>query len=511
MAKPLSAAFTRRAALVLLTLGGCTTPTPPPPDLPQAPAAFKANDARAANTTLGAAPHSGGEWWKVFGDARLDELIALATRGNTSVQAASARLAKARAALRAAHANRMPQVNANGGVNYQGGPLINAAGASGTLWTVSAGASYEPDLFGRLAKELNAATLDAASREALLASARLVVQADVAQHYFSLRALDAERAVVRDTLAAHRETLRVAERRFELGSVAELDVARLRAELAAAQADAAALERRRAELEHALALLTGEIASNFQLDEAPLGSAPPVIPPGIPSSVLARRPDVAAAQRAMLAAQARLSVAQSAWLPSLALTTSHGYASTHLADLIAVASRAWAVGALLSLPIFDGGRREAAIRGANADLDAAVVSYREQIITVFKDVEDQLSALRLLADQSRAQAQAVAASQRASTLAHSRYVSGVASQLDLLDAQRSELRHRRQALQVHALQYQATIGLIRALGGGWDAARNDDAAVIEAPVTAGAIREPDANTNAAVNAVANAASPTAGR
>lgn len=459
--------------------GGCSS-TRPPADLPQPPAAFKETDPRWADPTrVAAAVQPQGEWWKAFEDAQLDRLIAAANRGNTSIQAAAARLAKARALARGAGANRLPQLAAAGGVSHQGGPLINAAGSSGNLWTVSASASYEPDLFGRLAKEIDAATLDVQSREALLASARLLVQADIAQAYFSLRVLDAERAVVRDTIAAHRATLRVAERRFALGSIAELEVARLAADVAAAEADALALDRRRAEVEHALAVLAGEVASGFHIEPAESRFAMPLIPAGIPSTVLARRPDVAAAQRAMLAAQARLGAAQSAWFPSLSLTTAQGYASSHLSDLLAAASRAWSVGALLSLPLFDGGRRQSAIDGTHADLDAAEVSFREQLLVALREVEDQLAAVRLLEDQDRAQTQALTASRRATTLAHSRYNSGLASQLEVLDAQRNELRNRRQALQVRALQYQATVGLIRALGGGWDAAAADH--VTQAP------------------------------
>lgn len=461
-------------AVVALFLGvaGCASTSTALPDLPQPPQAFREAGTRA----LQAAPvavQPRGEWWKAFADPQLDQLIQSANHGNTTIQAAAARLAKARALARAANANRMPQANASTGASHQGGPLINAAGGSGNLWTLSATASYEPDVFGRLAKELDAATLDAQSREALLQSARLIVQTDIAQSYFTLRLLDAERAVVREAVAAHQETLRVAERRFELGSIAELDVARLRGDAASAEAEALALDRRRAELEHALAVLIGEVASKFHIEESLWSSSLPLIPAGIPSTVLARRPDIAAAQRAMLAAQSRLGVAQSAWLPSLSLTTAQGFASTNLSNLLAVASRAWGVGALLSLPLFDGGRREAAIDGANADLDAAVVSFREQILIALREVEDQLSALRLLAEQDRAQTQAAAASRRATTLAKSRYHSGLASQLELLDAQRNELRNRRQGLQVRVLQYQTTVGLIRALGGGWDSAAGD--------------------------------------
>jgi multidrug efflux system outer membrane protein len=196
---------------------------------------------------------------------------------------------------------------------------------------------------------------------------------------------------------------------------------------------------------------------------------PPQVPAGIPSTVLARRPDVSAAQRAMLAAEARVGVAQKAWFPDVSLTASGGFASTNLGDVLKWSARSWGIGALLSLPVFDGGRRVAGVQSANAQWDAAAASYREQVLTAFKDVEDQLSALRLLRQQADSQAVAVDASARATVLSNARYRNGYVSQLELLDARRSELSNRREALQVRAAQYRATVGLIRALGGGWSA------------------------------------------
>ena len=197
-------------------------------------------------------------------------------------------------------------------------------------------------------------------------------------------------------------------------------------------------------------------------------TALPTIPAGVPATVLARRPDVSAAQSSLLAAQARVGVAQAAWFPSLMLTGEGGFASPDLGDLLRWSARAWSVSALLSLPIFDGGRRQAGVDDARAQLDAALASYRGQVLVAFREVEDQLSALRLLHDQSLAQGRAVDAARRATTLSDTRYRNGLVSQLELLDARRSELRNRRQALQVRSAQFQATVVLVRALGGGWE-------------------------------------------
>lgn len=450
-----------------LLLAGCATSTPLDlSSVPATPSAFK----EQASSVAAATPASGeavgqGAWWSVFADPVLNQLVEQASRSNNSVQVAAGRLLQARAIARQTDASRAPQVGLGAGVTRQ----TNASTGNVPATVVSAGASlsYEVDLFGKLAGASNAASLDAASREALLRSTRLLVQADVAQTYLSLRALDAERGLVNSTLQAYRNTLRLTEVRFREGDVAELDVARVRSEVASTESEALALDRRRAELEHAVAVLVGEVASTFQIAPVEWVTALPVIPAGVPSSVLVRRPDIAAAQTTLQAAQARVGVAKTAWFPSIALTATGGYAAPEVGDLFKLSMRSWGIGALLSLPIFDGGQREAGVQSANAELDIALANYREQILVAFRDVEDQLSALRLLADQSEAQSRSVASSSRATLLSDTRYRNGFVSQLELLDAQRSELRNRRQALQVKAAQYLSTVGLIRALGGGW--------------------------------------------
>jgi len=453
--------------IVALLLAGCaSTATFTPTAAPAAPAAFKELDGRWAQA-VPAEAQARGRWWVVFADPVLDGLVARADLSNTSIQLASARLAQARALLRSADADRLPQLGIGAGAQ-RGNNTVSGTTAPATILSAGANASWEPDLFGRLAKASSAAALDAQSREALLQSARLLVQSDVAQTYFVLRALDDERVLVRETVGAYRDTLRLTERRYSAGDVAELDLARVQAEVASTESQALALDRRRAQLEHALAVLLGELPSSFTLAEAEWRGALPSVPPGIPSTVLTRRPDVSAAQSAMLAAQARVGVAQAAWFPDVALTANGGFASSDLGDLFKWSARSWGIGALLSLPLFDGGRREAGMQNANALWDAAAASYREQVLVAFQDVEDQLAELRLLADQAGAQTQAVDAAARATVLSNSRYRNGLVSQLEFLDARRSELTNRRQALQVRAAQYQATVGLIRALGGGWD-------------------------------------------
>jgi multidrug efflux system outer membrane protein len=460
--------------LAALVLAGCATAVPQLPADAPAPARFK--DAGPSWTVAAPAESQDrGAWWKVFADPALEALVERADIHNAGVQEAAARLAQARAIARSVDADRAPQVGVGAGVGRQAGANTVNGATPATLATAGASLAYEVDLFGRLSHASSAARLDVQAQEALLQSSRLLVQAEVAQTYLALRALDSERALVAETVADYRVTLELTRRRQRAGDLAELDVARVETELAANESDALALERQRTRLETALAVLVGDAASDFTLPAVDWSATLPQIPAGIPATVLARRPDVAAAQSAMLAAQARVGVARAAWFPSLSLTAAGGYASPELGDLFKWSARAWSVGALLSLPVFDGGRREANERGAMAQLDVELARHRGQVLLAFKDVEDQLAALRLLQQEAQTQARAVSFAKRATTLSESRYRNGMDSQLELLDARRSELRNRRDELHVRSSQYQATVGLIRALGGSWDAERTGEA------------------------------------
>ena len=446
-----------------LLLAGCASTASLAPQA-EAPARFKeAPTAQVATAPVPAA----GDWWRAFADPALDALVERAATRNTDIGRAAARLAEARAIARTVDAARAVQIGVGTGVNRAAGIGRTPDARPATVLNAGANVSYEVDLFGRLAGASNAAALDAASREALLQSVRLIVQAEVAQRYLQLRATDAERDLVRDTVAAYRDTLDLTERRERAGDLAELDVARVQTELSATESEALALDRQRALLEHALAVLTGDAASDFDLAAGDWTTALPAIPAGVPATVLARRPDVAAAQHTVMAAQARLGVAQTAWLPAIALTGAGGFASPDLGDLFRWSARSWGIGALLSLPLLDGGRREAGVQTASAQLDGALSDYRDRVLVAFREVEDELASLSLLDRQSAVQARAVASARRATALSDTRYRNGMVSQLELLDARRSELRNRRQALQVRSAQYQSTVGLIRALGGGW--------------------------------------------
>lgn len=451
-------------ALPLTWLAGCATPLPASPELPAAPATF----ARAveAPTSTAAAP-AGGAWWSVFADPVLEGLIDRAAEANTGVQQAAARLAQARAAATAAGAARAPQLALNAGASRQGGPLINAAGASGNLFEAGASLAWEVDVAGRLSHAERAATLDVQARDALLRQARLLMQAEIAQHYFALRAVDQERALRQADLATLQETQRLVERRRAAGLAPEQEVARARAETGAAEAEMPALHRRREALEHALAWLAGTHPGALRIAANTAPFRLPVVPAGIPAAVLARRPDIAAAEQGLQAARARVGAAGNLWAPGFSLTAGGGQASVELGDLIKTAARSWTLGALLSLPLFDGGRREARLDAAQADLQLAAVQYRELVLVALREVEDQLSALRWLGEQASALRVTQDDADRAAALAQSRYERGLTSQLEVLDARAAAQRHRHAALQVQAARQQATVALVRALGGGW--------------------------------------------
>ena len=461
--------FALAPLLASMMLAGCATaPALDLSSVPATPTTFKEADSGQWTTVAPAESQARGEWWKAFADQTLDGLMAQAASNNSSVQQAIARLAQAKAQLRGADADRLPQIGIGANASRQTDALTS--GQPYSLFGLGANLSYEVDLFGRLTGASKAASFDANSSAALLQSTQLLVQSQVAQTYLALRALDEERTLVRQTVATYRNTQELTDRRFKAGDVAELDLARVSTQVATTESDALALDRQRAALEHALAVLVGASASQFSVETTVWSASLPVIPANVPGTVLARRPDVSAALSSLLAAQQRLGVAKTAFFPNITLTAQGGYAATDIADLLEWSARSWGIGALLSLPVFDGGKRDAGVQTAKALQDFAMAGYRQQILVAFQDVEDQLSALSLLAAQSEAQDRAVASSSRATALSNSRYRNGFIGQLDLLDAQRSELANRRQAVQVKSAQYQATVGLIRALGGSWSTA-----------------------------------------
>jgi len=479
------------ALFAALLLGACAAPAfrqPEPVAVgafkeAQAPATLTAPDGSTWKIGQPAEAQPRGEWWRAFHDPSLDALVAEAAANNQSLTVAAARVKQARAIAGIAESDRIPQVGA--GVNAQRGrtsPLeaLQAPGtpvAIGNTYSARLSASYEVDLFGRVSSNVAAARGDAGAVEATWRSVLLSLQADVAQTYFRLRALDAELATVERTVRLREESVRVTGRRFDLGDIGEFDLARARTELATARAEAIGLQRQRTTAEHALAVLLGKPASIFSAPASPLedASALPLIPAGLPSALLERRPDIVSAQRNMEAANARIGVARAAMFPALSIGADGGGVAGTFGDVFKWSSRSWLLGAALSMPIIDGGRNRNNVLRSEAALEEAVGSYRQSVLAAFAEVEDNLAGLRILAGQSVETENAVVSARRAADLAQKLYDAGRGSYLELLDAQRNQAAVERSAVQLRGERAVTTVALIRSLGGGWDGAAVDKA------------------------------------
>jgi multidrug efflux system outer membrane protein len=467
--------------LAALLLAGCSL-TPElktaPLDLPsrfKEAAPLVAADGSRWTPARPAEAQARGEWWLAFHDPALTALISEATEANASLAVAAARVRQARALAGVAQAERSIAVGAALGAQ-RGGASATARGLPDgaavtptTAYQARLAASYEFDLFGRVGAGVGAAQGDAAASEATFRSVLLALQADVAQTYFRLNATDAELATLNRTVELRAQGVKVNQSRFENGDIGEFDLARARTELATARAEALALQRQRAQYEHALAVLLGKPAAMFTAEPGVLleASRLPAIPAGLPSTLLERRPDIAAAQRAMMASNARIGLAKAAMFPALTLTASGGAESGGLSNLFQWSSRSWVLGALMSMPLIDGGRNRANIARSEAVLDESVAAYRQSVLVAFAEVEDNLAGLRLLAGQAEQFDVALAAARRSTELAGKLYQAGRSGYLDLLDAQRNLAAVERGAVQLRGSQAVTTVALIRALGGGW--------------------------------------------
>lgn len=425
-----------------------------------------------------------GAWWEIFGDTVLDDLQRRATEANQDLKAAAARVEQARSTARVARSELLPTVTFNPAYSRQRySPNQEPSFGALTANTFSAplDLSYEIDLWGRVRRGFESARAEAQATLAAFHSMLLLLHADVAQNYFSLRALDAEIATVRGTVDLRKQQVRLVQSRFEGGVGSELDVARAETELATTEAELASLARQRSELENALAILSGENPSNFKL--AALGEAtprwspqPPEIPAGLPADLLERRPDVAEAERQLAAANARIGVAKAAFFPVVRLTGSGGYLSGEVENLFNWESRVWSLGPSVSLPIFAGGRNRAEYRRSQFAYDEDVAKYRQRILVAFGEVDNSLASIRRLAEQSAAQQRAVVKSRRAAELATDRYRSGVVSYLEVVDASREALQSERADAQLAGKRLVAAIQLVKALGGGYRRAADLQAA-----------------------------------
>ncbi len=420
-----------------------------------------------------------GDWWALFGDPALDSLESQVDVSNQSLLAAKARFAQARAQAGLAKAAAAPRIDAGAAADrfHTSANVVGRSLAGKTVddFSLPLSASWEVDLWGRVGNGIEAARADAQASAADVESARLALHAEVALDYFQLRSLDAEKELLQRTLDGYRQALRMTIERQRVGIASAVDLAQAQAQLDATRAQETDLGESRARFQHALATLTGHPAEQFQLparnaesdDVLARVGVVPSIPPQLPSTLLERRPDVAAAERRVAAANARIGVARAAFFPSLTIDGAAGLESSTLSQLLTVPSRLWALGPMLAATIFDGGARRSRSLQADAAFDAATADYRERALVAFQEVEDNLASLRVLAEEAQEQARAVESSEHLLTLATQRYRVGAAGYLDVVVAQSAALASERQGVDVARRRMLASVQLIKALGGGW--------------------------------------------
>ena len=415
-----------------------------------------------------------GNWWEIFNDAQLNALEEQVSVSNQTLKAAQAQFDEARALVRldraqyyptlavgpSASRTRVSKNKANTGVS--GGTTTND-------FVIPFDVAYEPDLWGRVRREVEAARAEAQASDADLENVRLSECAELAVDYFQLRSLDSEKVLLDSTVKADAQALSLTESRHNGGVASEVDVAQAQTQLETTRGQAIDVQVARAQYEHAIAVLIGKPASEFSIPSSPLESAPPTIPEGVPSDLLQRRPDIASAERSVAAANAGIGVAKSAYYPNVTLTGGGGFESGVITTLVSGPSSLWSVGASALETIFDAGARRATNDEAWAAYNVSVANYRQSVLTAVQEVEDNLAALRILEDEAATQTAAVNAAQHSLDLSITRYRGGVTNYLEVTTAQSSALADQLVAEQIRGRRMTAAVLLIKALGGGWNA------------------------------------------
>jgi NodT family efflux transporter outer membrane factor (OMF) lipoprotein len=455
--------------LALMATGCASRHVDLPQPAPQVPPAFKESADWKAGQPADQALR--GAWWEIFGDPQLNALEATIDVSNDTLRAAQARFLQARAAIGIVRAARYPEVTTT--------PQISSGTESGNRtnetahrrvsdFLLPADVSYEPDVWGRVRLGIEAARATAQASAGDLEAVRLSLHAELALDYFELRGLDAERVILDNSVAAFQRALELTQNRFAGGIASQADVSLAETQLEATRAQAVDLGARRASLEHAVAVLTGKAPAALQVPSSPLASPPPDIPMGLPSDLLERRPDIAAAERRLAAANAQVGIAQTAFFPRLLLTATAGFESRSLLSWLSGLSTFWSAGPAIAATLFDGGRRRAISAQAQAGYDETVAAYQETILRSLQEVEDSLATLRVLREEADIQAVAVAAAERSLALATNRYRGGVTSYLEVITAQNAALSNQRAAVSILSRRLAASVLLIKALGGGWN-------------------------------------------
>jgi multidrug efflux system outer membrane protein len=415
-----------------------------------------------------------GNWWELFGDTNLNTLEIQALQASQQLKAAFARVDQARATARVARSEFLPTVDFDPSYQrerYSPNEVPSFGNVTANTFSTPLDLSYEVDIWGRVRRNFESSRADAQASLAEFYNVLLTLNSDVAQNYFSLRSLDAEIATVTRTVALRHEQVRLVSGRFQGGVGNNLDVAQAQTDLATTEAEVASLAQQRDQLENAIAILVGQNPSAFKLPalaETNWNPQPPEIPAGLPDDLLERRPDVAQAERLLASANAKIGVAKAAFFPVVTLTGSGGYLSADVTTLFNWESRVWTFGPGVSLPIFSGGRNLANYRRSQAVYQEAVANYRQQVLVAFGDVENSLSAIRHLAEQSEAQERAVQNARRATEFATDQYRAGIVAYIEVVDASRDSLTAERANAQLAGQRLIAAVQLIKTLGGGWD-------------------------------------------
>lgn len=422
-----------------------------------------------------------GNWWEVFNDPNLNKLEEQVNVSNQSIAAAAANFMAARSVVREARSGLFPTVG--GALGITESRQVSTRGTSGSstsssssafqgpLYSLAIDASWVPDLWGRVRNEIRANVAAAQVSAADLANVRLTSQADLAVNYFQLRTQDALKQLLDSTVVAYRESLRLETVLFETGIASDEAVAQAETQLETAEAQDTSIGIARAQYEHAIALLVGQPATIFSIPVEALKAPPVAVPLGLPSQLLERRPDIAASERSMAQANAQIGVAKAAFYPTLTLGASGGFESGSITDWFNWSNRVWSVGPSVAQTIFDAGLRRATVQQFQAQYDFTVATYRQTVLTAFEQVENNLSSLRILSQQIQQQDTAVRSAERSLSLATDRYRLGIDPYLNVITAQTILLTNQQTAVNLRLQQATSSVGLIEALGGGWDASQ----------------------------------------
>jgi NodT family efflux transporter outer membrane factor (OMF) lipoprotein len=467
--------------LLLVALEGCTVgPKYIKPTTPitaaykeEPPAAFKESNQWQPAKPGDQASH--GKWWEAFGDPQLNQLEEQIASSNENLKVAEARFREARAAIRFNRASQFPTISTAPSASYVKNSDFSPSFPS-KIQESSKGdfvlpfdLSYELDLWGRVRRTVAAAREEAQASAADYETAKLSLEAELALDYFELRSADAQKQLLDDTVTAYTNNVELTVHRFQGGVAPRADVAQAQTQLDATRVQDTDVSVQRAQFEHAIAILIGRPPAEFTLATAPLNFQPPSIPIGLPSELLQRRPDIAAAERRVAEANHQIGIARAAYFPTVTLGGTAGFAGSQGSNWFTWPSGFWAVGPALAETLFDAGSRRATSESARANYDAAVATYRQTSLTAFEEVEDNVAALRILENETQQQQQAVASSQESLQLFTNRYKGGVDTYLQVITAQTIELANERNAIDILRRRLDASVLLVKALGGGWNA------------------------------------------